>query len=637
MNPSANRPEDRSQETGDRSQGPIRRHRWTGGLLLLATVAAAVALAPRCNKTRTTSTGDDKGDGQKTDPWDGAVKRLRKESDLSASRAAITQLKNDLANRTDVPGPPPLAKDAEAALAALVPLAPTDLNEVRPPAFSNLDAVYLADCLYLRDAARSLEPSGTPPAKLAEQAFAWVCRQVYRQPWVIEGQGVVPAVPPTYVLRRGSGAALERAYVFLALLQQLGLDGCLVGPPDAADKPASYSPPGPDGRPLPAGPRGPFWAVGVRVGADVLLFDPWRGQPFPGPDGKGVGTLAQLKANPDPLKSWFEAKDPAWGVGPDDVKKAAVFLAVPVSALSPRMAVLEEKLKADVGVRLAVKPAELRERFTAAAPAGPGLPAAEVKFWNPVQDRFAYGRVLATFLPIAEGGLDPTPDGPNQLFAVYGIARLPRGLFNLPPELTEQSARERLANVLAGLYAAAFVTPPAPREQIQRGQFQDAARGLSDKQDAFQRGRERLLVTRDAEQVRQWCAEVDRLYADLGNARLDKNPAAEAAALARIEQFWKERGQTAQVVVDRALASAGLAEASYLLALCKHEQAERHQARAERATGPADKARAVDAWREAHNAWLAYAQHAPAHAGFPGRAEHARGLTDRARALAGEK
>ena len=34
---------------------------------------------------------------------------------------------------------------------------------------------------------------------------------------------------------------------------------------------------GKDGKPM-ALQKGPFWAVGVRIGADILLFEPWRGE-----------------------------------------------------------------------------------------------------------------------------------------------------------------------------------------------------------------------------------------------------------------------------------------------------------------------------------------------------------------------
>ncbi|HYH66761.1 MAG TPA: hypothetical protein VD866_18855, partial [Urbifossiella sp.] len=214
------------------------------------------------------------------DPWEAAAKRLAKETDPAGTRGALNKLAEDLAARPDVPAPPALTADAEKALVALARLAPEDVEVVRPAAYTTGDAVYLAECLYLRDAARSLDPVGLPPAEQARAAFAWVCRQVYLRPWLTDDGRFVPAVPPTYVLRRGWGSGLERATVALALFQQLGLDAGLVGPPDAADKSVGYAPPWLTVAESPTA-AGPFFAVAVRAGADVLLFDPFAGRAFP--------------------------------------------------------------------------------------------------------------------------------------------------------------------------------------------------------------------------------------------------------------------------------------------------------------------------------------------------------------------
>ena len=80
----------------------------------------------------------------------------------------------------------------------------------------------------------------------------------------------------------------------------------------------------------------------------------------------------------------------------------------------------------------------------------------------------------------------------------------------------------------------------------------------------------------------------------------------------------------------------GLAEATLLLALCKHEMAERSQTRFERATGT-DVARlrldAIASWQTADSAWRSYRERSAAHAGFPGRAAHAQSLAARAEKL----
>ena len=126
-----------------------------------------------------------------------------------------------------------------------------------------------------------------PPLERARLGFDWVCRMVYvddRVPW--------PANPWT-TLQAGSGVALSRAYVVLAVWQQLGLDGCLVGPAGA------------EGARARSDSDGPGLPTDICPGAGVRRQDrqghvPVR--PGGGPsrlrraDGKGVLTLAQAKA-----------------------------------------------------------------------------------------------------------------------------------------------------------------------------------------------------------------------------------------------------------------------------------------------------------------------------------------------------
>ena len=179
-------------------------------------------------------------------------------------------------------------------------------------------------------------------------------------------------------------------YVFLALLQQMGLDGCLIGPSGAGPV-GSYNAVSPDRKTyLTGGPTGPFWAVGVRVETDkkpdIKLYDPWRGEAFP-------ATFSRLRANPEAHKEWFASPANLSGVVPEDLTKAAVFLAIPVNSLAPRMATLEKKLNELVDVKLAIDPLALRARFADPKPV----------YWNPPDDRFAYGRAARMFLPVDMG------------------------------------------------------------------------------------------------------------------------------------------------------------------------------------------------------------------------------------------
>ncbi len=608
------------------------------GSVAVALTALALTGCPNTDTKTKSIDPNVRTSGAKADPWEGAAKRLAKETDPAGVRGALNKLAEELAARPDVPGPAALSADAEKALVPLARLAPEDLDVVRPATYSAGDAVYLAECLYLRDSARALDPVGLPPAEQARAAFAWVCRQVYVRPWLIDGR-FVPAVPPTYVLRRGWGTGLERATVALALFQQLGLDAGLVGPNDAADRSVGYAPPWLTAAESPTAP-GPFWAVAVRAGADVLLFDPFGGRTFPAP-------LAQLKANPDLLKSWADDKEHPWKVPADVVKQATVYLSVPLPALAPRMTVLEEQTRAELGAVLAVDVKALRDRFAAASPVGPGLD--DVKAWNPPGDGLAYPRVLASFLPPEDGGTDRRPPG-QRLVDLYPTSRIPaRELIFapgvLPDGLMFPTIGDRLRGAAGHGYDTAFLAPPTPIERIQRGQLQDATRMLTERQDGFARGQEQMRnVT--PEQLDAWVRTANRVYGALRQAEFPDpnqprpNPPTDpavAAARAAVEEFWRTTGPVAQAIAARITARIGLAEASYLLALAKHEEAERHQLRAEKAAEPnASRARATaaNAWAEAANTWRSYLDQAATLPGLEARVAHARRLAARAESLA---
>lgn len=564
------------------------------------------------------------------DPWPRVARDLRSENDPATARRVLTELNAGLAANPAADPVPGLAPDAEAALRAVVPLSADDATELANAGFTPLDAAYLADAYYLRDAARALEAPADPAARAAA-AFAWVGRQVVLQPWATPaGQGQLvlnPPVPPTFALRRGSGSGLDRAFVFLAVLQQLGLDACLVGPAAADGKPWSWTPAGGSTG------KGPFWAVGVRAGADVVLFDPWRGEPVP-------GTLAEVTANPDRLKAWFDDKTRPWDVTPETVKVSVPFVAVPLSALAPRTKLLERKLDRDpdptvIGEpRLAVDTVALRGRFGPAA-----------KVWNPPADPFTYSRGLASFLPLDEGGRDATPPGPRRLFDQYKLSLVPGqllgGIGGVHPDALTQF---RL--FVLGSYEKSFLVPPTPRERVQRGMFSDATPDLVTKRDAFLAATERIRTDKDRDALlRDWVGKANEAYENLSIARLKEktDPAGVAVAQQAVADFWKKESKGAEALRDQVIAAVGAAEATYLLAACKHEQAERAQVRFDRAVAAAgsdprgaaaaDRARdaARDAWTDARDWWGRYDPYLAAqNAAFPGRGDHARKLADRA-------
>jgi hypothetical protein len=210
------------------------------------------------------------------------------------------------------------------------------LADLQRSSFTFADAFHIDSCDLFSDAAQALrdyyvgdEPHTDKAAipayqlELARQAFDWVMRQVQLQqappgldPW-----------PPQSILRRGTGDAEERARVFLALLQQLKLDGCMV--------PRTVEVIVDDKRE----PRELPWAPGVLIGSDVYLFEPRFGKPIPSADGKGVATLRELLKNPDILKKLYAGDaDP---VTPAQLEHPAVLIPTSLPALAPRMRMLQ--------------------------------------------------------------------------------------------------------------------------------------------------------------------------------------------------------------------------------------------------------------------------------------------------------
>jgi hypothetical protein len=408
---------------------------------------------------------------------------------------------------------------------------------------------------------------------------------------------------------------------FVALCRQLDLDAYFVGPPAAADRPWTHPGPAPTGQP----PKGPFWAVGVRSTDGVLVYDPWRGAAVPGKAAGRPATLAELRADPT-VCPWLADKTAPWDVTADDIKQSGLFLSPPLSALSPRMGRMQDKLKDAVGVRVAVDwPAAVR---AAEAVAG----GAPVGGWNPTGDKFTPVRVLASFLPLEQGGQDASPAS-DAIASQYERARLPIDrLLRTPLAVTNGEAQQTLLGLAVMSFGNAFLIAPGPREKIQRGQYNAAVEHLVKRRDEFDRLR-RGQGGANAEPLDPFYAELNAKFND---ATRKRGTAEAATAREEADKFVRASGRQIDRVVGGMVAESGMAEATYLLALAAHEQAEAAEAAAARdgASGDARKA-AKQQWAKAANAWRKYAEFADGQsASFPGRKANADALTARAEQLA---
>jgi hypothetical protein len=151
-----------------------------------------------------------------------------------------------------------------------------------------------------------------------------------------------------------------------------------------------------------------------------------------------------------------------------------------------------------------------------------------------------------------------------------------------------------------------------PRDLLVRGRLSDGVTRLVEVREEVQRYMTALGDDPGlGKELAAWCAEAVRLDADVLVARRKAATAKDPPSLAALEQaerqmaaHWKNFDRIRQAVLGAA-APPLLAEIDYFLALAKHEQAERAQARLDRrGEKPAElTATARDAWQSAAERW----------------------------------
>ena len=668
------RPDDRGQTTEDRRQRTEDRGRRLAKLQHLSVLCLLSSAfwfsGVGCNRVQRATkvvngTQSGKAGGTQTDEaLDAARDILRKEVGLKAYRNAVQKL-NTYFSRHPEQRPQPQSDAELDLLVQKVALEDDELAEITSNTFTSLDAHYLDLCFLMRDAARSLGIQELPPLQQAEKVFAWITREVRLR----EEGG--PPLPPQFVLRRGWGTPLERALIFLEMLNQMRLEGCLLAFP---------AEPGSQG-------FAQFWLAGVLVQGEIYLFDTRLGLPLPNPDAKGEvpATLEQVREkvrnNVDPFRRLALDDKHRYDVTRDQAGKAGIHLGWSLSALAPRMKYLQELLAGSTRIVLGAEPAAAIQRFEAAGQGVPVRVAARFGDPNPL-------RVLRSFLPPTEGGVDVSNPGHSgrKVRAEYGLIPyrgLPKAIEKIGPAV--QAGPVQLVNPGWIMFARLFMEFPVPtlrrdydqqnaqrpdklmerrrhgddpqkseddrqdlrkrlidylltssspgrseqssepfwlaahssRDDILRGRYSEdgAATKLIEslEQVNVQRGLARSRPDLD-EQVARWGEGVLAVVQEL-SGNLNPSP----QTLARWNVLWTGTPEGAgdaggpPLVVDRLppwlLAVLGAAadplgeEATYLLALCMHEKAERSQVRFGR--GQKNESPAA-AWETATEWWQLY-------------------------------
>jgi hypothetical protein len=610
-----------SDEERQTQRGPSRSVVFlTAGAVIALGVLAFILLRVE-TKPPTTRTANN----SEEDSLAAVQANLANNNSLTNCHEARQQLNSHIAGHAEH-RPPELSQEQTEQLRKLCGLDKDEIKEIASDTYSALDAHHLELCFLLRDTAKSLawkapsDKNGSHASLTqAAMAFAWVMRAVRlderkQEIFPLDPRWANP-VPPQFVLRRGWGTALERALVFLDLLRQFqegeagGPLGCLLFVRDNANDP----------------PR--LWACGVVVGnaPDLYLFDPRLGLALPGPGGKGIATLADARKDQAVLgQLTVESKHP-YDVTAENAKSAEAQLVCSLSALSPRMRHLQDKLLAPkVHLHAAVDVAEDLKRLRAAVPAEGDRPAVGVWQEGP--------GVLRRFLPPEEGGVDKmqpfllanlegftSRNDPLQvpLFrrTFYELELIP--WYYMPPQF--QNPDQFSYNIDLGRRVRLYFQTPFTRSATEpggagdlmaRGSFDKIVPKLIEERELWVREKNRfdnVPPAELAEHVNEWVEKARSLYANQLRA---KTPSEKESAAQAINAVWREEEASyVYVLLTGGIALPRKAEVTYLLGVCKQQQAELLQARLDmQSSSPdaADTESARDAWTDALGWWKIY-------------------------------
>ncbi len=556
---------------------------------------------------------------QEDNGLDAARQTLGGETDAATCRAAIQQINSYLGQAPDSERPP-LLSDAQAKeLRKSVQLEKGDIDEIEGGSYTALDAKHVEFCLLLRDVAHSLEihvPGNesltSDPLARAQAAFDWVVRQVRLRP--------SGPVTPDLALRRGWGTDVDRALIFLSLLRQLSPP---TQPPAMYGTLVIYQAPNKGKR---------LWACGVLLAGshDLYLFDPRLGMALPGPGGKGIATLEQIVHRPEVLAQLNVPDAPRYDVTAEQAREAELSLFCPLSSLSPRMRHLQEVLLPPmVQIRLAIDPSAELAALRATTP-GSDKKAPPVSVWRAGVD------LWRQFLPSEEGGVDRPANFPIAALPGFSLAgdtnevRLTlkqRFLFELVPWYAMppffQDNRRFPYNVGLGqrvreIFGQPFlraVMESGPRDWLLRGHFRRAATDLVQEREHWQMRAQQLKTIAAQEpqefvkRVGEWTDRATAAYAAQLRARTPEERAAGAAA---VNDIWKQAEDTL-ILLQGAIAGPRLADITYQLALCKHEEAQRLQARLDLlarrgSVKDVDREKCQAAWEDAMVWWRDFEQ-----------------------------
>lgn len=225
-----------------------------------------------------------------------------------------------------------------------------------PPAS---DGMALQEAVLLRDVAKWARGDQVDDVRRAKCLFDWTVRNIQLESEEVGQLGGPDRVlqTPWETLLLGRGTAAERAWVFVLLARQQGLDAAVLRPhqPGEQEEPSGYC------------------LVGVLAKGEIYLFDTELGLPVPARNGKKLDATGQLDVEPATLSR--AAADEGllrqldvdfqhpYPLKASQLKSVVALLEASPAYLSQRMRLLESRLAGADKAVLSAAPSAQAARF----------------------------------------------------------------------------------------------------------------------------------------------------------------------------------------------------------------------------------------------------------------------------------
>lgn len=234
-------------------------------------------------------------------------------------------------------------RDAAWQVDSLVASLPDDVQELAVTKsldqndYSLDDIAFIQQAAWLRDISKHVRAGKFGDVDIAEELFDWTVRQIQLEP---ESYGKSPHLPRD-ILLLGRGTALQRAWIFMLLARQQQLDVVLLKVQPAGEN------------------KPPRYLAAVISNNQLYLFDPELGLPIPGPEGKGIATLAQAADDAAVLRQLDLDSDRPYPLTADDLKSVKAVVEGGPQYLSRRMRAIESRLSGKQKIVLTTTPSQV--------------------------------------------------------------------------------------------------------------------------------------------------------------------------------------------------------------------------------------------------------------------------------------